>query len=115
LRNPGVASNQANLRRLQAKLTIGPVDDPLEHEADATADRVMRMPESAAGPRVTGTASLPQPKAANGAMAASPAPASVATALQTPGQPLTAGLRNFFEPRFGADFSAVRVHSDGAA
>ena len=31
---------------IQAKLEIGAVDDPLEREADAVADRVMRMPDS---------------------------------------------------------------------
>jgi hypothetical protein len=31
------------------------------------------------------------------------------------GAPLPAAERAFFEPRFGADFSAVRVHSDAAA
>src|SRR5687767_7257088 len=30
---------------IQRKLTIGEVDDPLEHEADAVAEKVMRMPE----------------------------------------------------------------------
>src|SRR4051794_16704971 len=30
---------------VQRKLSIGAVNDPLEHEADAMADRVMRMPE----------------------------------------------------------------------
>jgi hypothetical protein len=33
--------------RLQAKLAISTVDDPLEREADAVADTVMRMPEPA--------------------------------------------------------------------
>ena len=32
---------------LQKKLTIGAVKDPLEHEADRVADRVMRMPDPA--------------------------------------------------------------------
>ncbi len=32
---------------LQAKLTIGAVDDPYEHEADRVAETVMRMPEPA--------------------------------------------------------------------
>ncbi|MGH9969843.1 MAG: eCIS core domain-containing protein [Pyrinomonadaceae bacterium] len=31
------------------------------------------------------------------------------------GQPLPAATRSFFEPRFGHDFSHVRVHSDGRA
>ena len=30
---------------IQRKLSIGAVDDPLEDEADAMADKVMRMPE----------------------------------------------------------------------
>ena len=114
LRSAGAASNQANLRRLQAKLTIGPVDDPLEHEADATADRVMRMSDTTAPAGVTGAASTPQPKAAS-VPADGTAPASVSAALQTPGQPLATGLRDFFEPRFGADFSTVRVHHDAQA
>ena len=37
--------NQALLRRLQTKLTVGTADDPLEHEADAVAAQVMRMPD----------------------------------------------------------------------
>lgn len=31
------------------------------------------------------------------------------------GQPLTSEQRAFFEPRFGADFSRVRIHADGSA
>lgn len=33
---------------LQRKLSVGAIDDPMEHEADAMADQVMRMPESSA-------------------------------------------------------------------
>jgi hypothetical protein len=36
-------------------------------------------------------------------------------ALRTPGQPLDAVTRNFMEPRFGHDFSKVRVHTDTKA
>src|SRR5208283_3387802 len=32
--------------RIQAKLAIGPVDDPLEREADQIAEQVMRTPET---------------------------------------------------------------------
>ena len=35
--------------------------------------------------------------------------------LSSPGQPLDAATRNFMEPRFGQDFSGVRVHTSGAA
>ncbi len=37
------------------------------------------------------------------------------SALRTGGQPLSSRDRRFFEPRFGADFSRVRIHSDAAA
>jgi hypothetical protein len=36
-------------------------------------------------------------------------------ALQGGGQPLPVSVRAFFEPRFGADFSGVRLHTDKAA
>lgn len=35
--------------------------------------------------------------------------------LKQRGQPLAPDIRNFFEPRFGQDFSRVRVHRDGNA
>jgi len=36
-------------------------------------------------------------------------------ALQSGGEPLAAPTRSFFEPRFGRDFSGVRVHADVSA
>lgn len=56
-----------------------------------------------------------QTKSAAPGMAGEPAPAAVEQTLQTPGKPLDPGLRDFFEPRFGADFSAVRLHTDARA
>lgn len=56
-----------------------------------------------------------QTKSAAPGMVGEPAPAAVEQTLQTPGKPLDPGLRDFFEPRFGADFSAVRLHTDAAA
>ena len=52
LRSPSVyTGNRTALHRLsatsphlQCKLTVGAVNDPLEHEADRTAEQVMRMP-----------------------------------------------------------------------
>jgi len=35
--------------------------------------------------------------------------------LRSPGQPLDAETRAFFEPRFGRDFAKVRIHTDEAA
>jgi Domain of unknown function (DUF4157) len=43
------------------------------------------------------------------------APPIVHEVLDSPGQPLNADARSFFEPRFGHDFSKVRVHTDGRA
>ncbi len=103
-----VLGNQARLRGLQTKLQLGATDDPLEHEADALANRVMRMPGSTSG-------ETPIQPSLSAASDGAPAPASVNATLQSPGQPLDAGTRNYFEPRFGADFSAVRVHHNAEA
>jgi hypothetical protein len=35
--------------------------------------------------------------------------------IQGRGEPLSTDLRAFFEPRFGVDFSSVRIHTDSAA
>jgi len=42
-------------------------------------------------------------------------PPIVHDVLRSPGQPLDTGTRAFFEPRFGHDFSRVRVHTDPKA
>ncbi len=85
-----------------AKLEVGRVDDPLEREADRVAGQVMRM----AAPGVSAAAPL---------AAAGEAPQIVREALGSPGQPLDAATRAYFEPRFGRDFSRVRVHTDEPA
>ena len=50
------------------------------------------------------------PQAATGEV-----PASVHEVLRSPGQPLDSATRAYFEPRFGRDFSGVRVHTDARA
>jgi hypothetical protein len=42
-------------------------------------------------------------------------PTSVHQVLRSPGQPLDTAMRAFMEPRFGYDFSHVRVHTDELA
>lgn len=42
-------------------------------------------------------------------------PSIVGDVLRSAGQPLDANTRAFMEPRFGRDFSAVRVHTDSRA
>ena len=113
---------------LQAKLAIGPVDDPLEREADHVADQVMRVPSPALS--ISGAAAQVsrkctgcekedeekkklQMKPAGGARPVHEAPAIVQDVLRSPGRSLDSATRAFMEPRFGFDFSEVRVH-DGA-
>ena len=43
------------------------------------------------------------------------APPIVHEALRSPGQPIDPATRDFMEPRFGHDFSNVRVHTDAKA
>jgi hypothetical protein len=54
-------------------------------------------------------------RAATRATAVSAVPPLVQEVLRTPGQPLDASSRAYFEPRFGQDFSGVRVHTDARA
>lgn len=42
-------------------------------------------------------------------------PPIVDEVLRAPGRPLDTGLRAFMEPRFGYDFSGVRIHNDARA
>lgn len=42
-------------------------------------------------------------------------PSIVHEVLRSPGQPLDAATRSFMEPRFGHDFSRVKVHTDARA
>ena len=56
-----------------------------------------------------------QRKSASVGNSGGPAPQSVDRVLNSPGRPLAAPDRAFFEPRFGADLSQVRVHTDAQA
>jgi len=97
-------------------LEIGAADDPLEREADRVAERVMRMEVPGETPLETGHLGRPAvSRSSEGAVVAGQAPASVHATLASTGQPLTSSELAFFEPRFGADFSQVRLHTDGLA
>src|SRR5262249_14668811 len=47
--------------------------------------------------------------------AAPPSATSIAAPSTSGGSPLPAATRSFMDPRFGQDFSGVRVHADGEA
>ncbi|HSE20708.1 MAG TPA: DUF4157 domain-containing protein [Pyrinomonadaceae bacterium] len=55
-----------------------------------------------------------QRKAANG-IESSTVPSIVHEVVRSSGQPLDRGTRDFFESRFGHDFSRVRIHADDKA
>jgi Domain of unknown function (DUF4157) len=102
----------AKKNRLQRKLRIGAVNDPLEYEADRVAEQVMRRsPHSAA---VHGPLNV-QGMGNSGGDFAGEVPESVTRTLAGSGRALNAGLRADMEERFGHDFSGVRVHQGGLA
>ena len=125
---------------LQAKLKIGQPGDVYEQEADRVADAVMRMPEPGVQRQEEEEEEILQIKPlvdqitpvvqrqveeeeemlqAKSREDATPEVTndleSQITAIKGGGRPLAESERGFFEPRFGADFSRVRVHTDTRA
>src|SRR5262245_57562148 len=112
--------------KIRAKLQVNIPGDAFEQEADRVTEQVMRMPDSqvvrrkcACGESGTceeceQTAPIAQRKATFHSGDAE-APQIVHEALRSPGQPLDGSTRSFMEPRFGLDFSRVRVHTDARA
>jgi Domain of unknown function (DUF4157) len=125
---------------LERQLSINRPRDRFEQEADTVAAAVMRTPDPtvptgsvspkspAAGAQccscgqsrcgATGeceeckakTISLQRVSA--GSSQGATAPSIVHEVLRSPGQPLEASTRSFMQPRFGHDFSNVRIHAD---
>ncbi len=133
--------NQAVSSLVQAKLKVGPAGDKYEQEADRVANQVMRMsPPTAKKPlqRQEDEEELQmQPLVAHSSSLVThhypivnrqssiqnqedgfETSASFERSLslaQSSGNPLPAQLRAEFEPKFGVDFSGVRVHTDSRA
>ena len=122
-------SHEVNFRNLpiQAKLTVGAVDDPLEKEADTMADQIMRMPEdnfiqkkcSACEEEDTvQRAPLVNFIQKKGGISGTMAPEGVANSIEQSrgkGRALPKGTKSFMESRFGTDFSGVNIHTGGNA
>ncbi|MEX5216020.1 MAG: DUF4157 domain-containing protein [Nitrospiraceae bacterium] len=101
---------------MQAKLRINEPGDPYEQEADRVAEQVMRMPHTeATRPRSDAASPIVQRRATSGGAGVMEAPPIVHDVLNSSGQPLDEATRAFFEPRFGHDFSRVRIHSNAHA
>lgn len=115
---------------VQAKLRVSPPGDSHEQEADRVSDQVMRMPEpqlQRAFPCGGGCPkyqtdqpgrkderehkSLQMKRVGAGDLGQAVVPPIVHDVLRSPGQPLDPEVCAFMEPRFGYDFSRVRVHS----
>ena len=117
---------------LQRKLEIGAANDPLEREADDTAEHILRMPQPAhdvtmdSSHRLRRCAACEKDEEQHGRLArmsvnppailrsVSP-PSTVHQVLGQPGQPLDRSTRNFLEPRFGYDLDNIRVHTNSTA
>lgn len=132
-RKVGNAATTRLLSAGQAKLTVGPAGDRYEREADAIAAEVVARLRSGAASSPLGNASGDQEPAGAVSVMARRGP----TALSAPigeeggelsgaeearfnaarhgGSQLPPALRRSMEGAFGADFSAVRVHSGEAA
>ena len=103
---------------LQAQLMIGQPDDIYEQEADRVADAVMRMPEPGVQRQVEPEEEEEelQAKATSSHLSeTNPNLESKVHSLRGGGQPLSENDRAYFEPRFGRDFSQVRVHTNARA
>ena len=115
----------------QANLKISAAGDPLELEADRAADQVMNMP-AAPPPPTSLLAAVPAQLSRKCAAceeeeklqrkpiravenSTTEAPSIVHDLLRRPGESLDAPSRAYFEPRFGHDFSQVRIHADEEA
>ncbi|MEO8960798.1 MAG: DUF4157 domain-containing protein, partial [Ginsengibacter sp.] len=118
--------------KIQPKLTIGPVDDPYEREADAVAERVMRMPANETSspffqPKALFVTPIQrkcaacedeeklQMKRESSAIGGMTAPPVVHDVINSGGHSLDRGTRNFMESRFDYDFNDVQIHDDTLA
>jgi hypothetical protein len=126
-------------RKLQAKLVVSQPADIHEQEADRAADEVMRMPEPT--PSITGSSDVHVERKCTNcpeelnrapmgeeeeeplqAKSEGEPPVDVSSTvedrirgLEGHGRPLSDTTRSFMEPRFGADFGGVRIHTDPTA
>lgn len=108
---------------IQPKIAIGPVDDTYEREADSVADAVMSTHDendSRVVQRKCNACELEEKKLSRQEMNNDSIVANVSTenyigSLNSKGRSLTPGEKDFFEPRFGYDFSNVQLHTNSEA
>lgn len=107
---------QEGASALQPRRAISRPGDPLERQADQTAEQIMRTPAPVSvRPTHGGAAVARKPVGSASTPAPSEAPPAVHQALNSPGQALDGRTRDFFEPHFGMDLGDVRIHADGGS
>jgi hypothetical protein len=112
---------------VQPKLAIGRADDPAEVEADRLAEEVMRLlahggpanadevvAEDAEGVARVRRAAGPVTDRLGGTLAVADVEARIQS-RRGRGQPIDGTVADTLGAAFGADFSRVRLHTDGAA
>jgi hypothetical protein len=122
----------------QPKLTINNSNDKYEYEADTVANKVMQMEAPSLQAKQNNNSFFaPSPisitpvqrkcetceeeqkmqrkEIETGAATADNNLENYIGSLSSGGQPLADDVRNFYEPRFGYDFSNVKVHTDAVA
>ncbi len=101
-------SNLVEAGIVKPKLRISQSRDPDETEADRLAERVVQGQPAAPASRTAAESIQRDDATADRLHDAFPL---VEKALHSSGQPLDAAIRAEMEPRFGHDFSRVRVHT----
>jgi hypothetical protein len=124
--------------QVQTKMTVNTPGDKFEQEADKKADQVMRMPQAEdklqkaepkeekiqkkeedklqkAEPKEDKIQKKEEKKVQRRGDGTPSVGTGTQSAIQnktTGGEPLSSDTKSFMEPRFGADFSNVRIHND---
>ena len=123
-----IHSNSVGKPAVQCKLAIGSANDPLEHEADAVADRVVNMPAPANFIQAkcascekedqhvrTKQSPAEYPGIIQARNESSPTVSdSISSQISSSkgnGSTLESGTRSFMESRFQTDLSGVRIHT----
>jgi hypothetical protein len=110
--------------QVQAKLVTDQPGDVFEQEADRVAGEVMRLSEDQVLQHEGSTCSNHEEEVlqAKGLLVRAPVttqslevPPIIHEVMRSSGQPLDLATRAFMEPRFGQDFSRVRLHTDARA
>ncbi|HEU4796979.1 MAG TPA: DUF4157 domain-containing protein, partial [Pyrinomonadaceae bacterium] len=108
-------TTQSKHTRLPAK--VSKPTDPAELEAEETARKIARMQQPPATKPLspTGTSTKTVQRAEATTAPAAPVRTATPRVSISGGAPLPNSVRTHMEPRFGANFSNVRVHTDSSA